>query len=154
VPHVLEFSIALILIALIATALACYDRKSVPASQTVPPRPEPAPGSARVLTGTLNVSRPARGGVEGLEIAYADNGLVRSVRVGAMNSEHKELLLTMDEFQWRRMPAAQKQEVLAAARGTWAKKMCASGPDVAYVVIRTEYGDIVGRADPQMVRVL
>lgn len=104
--------------------------------------------------GTVNVIRPPANGVEGLEIQYQRNGIVRSVRVGAMNCEHKELLLTMDDVAWRMMPNAQKQEVLAAARSTWAAKMCPSGPDIAYVVVKTEHGEIVGRASPRTVTIL
>ena len=113
------------------------------------PRPEPI---ARVEQGTVNVVRPARG-VEGLEIQYERSGIVRSVRVGAMNCEHKELLLTMDGTRWKTLTNAGKQEVLAAARSTWAAKMCPSGPDIAYVVIETEKGEIVGRADPRSVTI-
>jgi hypothetical protein len=97
--------------------------------------------------------RPNAGTVEGLEIRYGEHGLVKSVRVGAMNSEHKELLLTMDEVAWRALPNSQKQEVLTAARSTWAKKMCPDGPDIAYVVVQTEHGRIVGRADPRTVTI-
>lgn len=106
-----------------------------------------------VVTGSVSIRRPDARSVEGLEISYGDGGLVRSVRVGAMNSEHKELLLVMDEVAWRALPNSQKQEVLAAARGTWAKKMCADGPDIAYVVVQTERGDVVGRADPRSVTI-
>ena len=105
----------------------------------------------RVERGTINIVRPNPKSVEGLEIQYAQYGLVRSVRVGAMNSEHKELLLTMDTVAWQTMPNAQKQEVLAAARSTWAARMCPDGPDIAYVVVKTDSGDIVGRASPRSV---
>lgn len=107
-----------------------------------------------VASGEIQFVRPNPGSVEGLEIRYGPEALVRAVRVGAMNSEHKELLLTMDEAQWERLPNAQKQEVLAAARSTWASKMCAAGPDIAYVVLKTERGEIIGRADPHSVTVL
>jgi hypothetical protein len=107
----------------------------------------------RVETGTVTVHRPNERSVEGLEIRYGSHGLVKSVRVGAMNSEHKELLLTMDEVAWRALPNSQKQEVLTAARSTWAKKMCPDGPDIAYVVVQTEHGRIVGRADPRSVTI-
>jgi hypothetical protein len=89
-----------------------------------------------------------------LEIRYGQDALVRSARVGAMNSEHKELLLTMDELQWNRLPNSQKQEVLAAARSTWAEKICRDGPDIAYLIVQTQGGRIVGRADPHSVTVL
>jgi hypothetical protein len=117
-------------------------------------QPAAAPATAPVVKGAVNVLRPNSHTVEGLEIQYGTEGLVRSVRVGAMNSEHKELLLTMDPAAWGTMPNAQKQEVLAAARSTWAQKMCGSGPDIAYVVVKTEMGDIVGRADPHSVTIL
>ena len=105
----------------------------------------------RVERGTINIVRPSTKSVEGLEIQYERYGLVRSVRVGAMNSEHKELLLTMDTVAWTTMPNAQKQEVLAAARSTWAARMCPDGPDIAYVIVKTDAGDIVGRASPRSV---
>lgn len=105
------------------------------------------------VTGTVSVHRPSASSVEGLEIRYGEHGLVKSVRVGAMNSEHKELLLVMDEVAWRALPNTQKQEVLTAARSTWAKKMCPDGPDIAYVVVQTEHGRIVGRADPRSVTI-
>ncbi len=105
------------------------------------------------VTGTVTVHRPNAQSVEGLEIRYGANGLVKSVRVGAMNSEHKELLLTMDEVAWRGLPNSEKQEVLTAARSTWARKMCPDGPDIAYVVVQTEHGRIVGRADPRSVTI-
>lgn len=108
----------------------------------------------RVTSGEVHIVHSTPGSVEGLEIRYGADALVRSVRVGAMNSEHKELLMTMDEVQWRSLPNAQKQEVLAAARSTWAQRMCGEGPDIAYVVMKTENGEIVGRADPHSVTVL
>jgi hypothetical protein len=113
-----------------------------------------APTTAPVVKDAVNISRPYTHTVEGLEIQYEAQGLVRSVRVGAMNSEHKELLMTMDAVSWRALPNAQKQEVLAAARSTWASKMCPDGPDIAYVVLKTETGEIIGRADPHSVRIL
>lgn len=113
----------------------------------------PAPVE-RVRAERGSVIRPNVNTVEGLEIQYQRSGIVRSVRVGAMNCEHKELLLTMDEVAWNAMPNAQKQEVLAAARSTWASRMCPAGPDIAYVVIKTECGEIVGRASPRTVTIL
>lgn len=115
------------------------------------PKPVAPP---RVTSGEVEIVQANPGSVEGLEIRYAPDALVRAVRVGAMNSEHKELLMTMDEVQWRALPNAQKQEVLAAARSTWAAKMCADGPDIAYVVMKTEHGEVVGRADPHAITVL
>lgn len=126
-------------------------RKRVPAGDAVP-----APVVAKkvpVVSGTVQVVRPNTRSVEGLEIQYGAQGLVRSVRVGAMNSEHKELLLTMDSVVWSSLPNAQKQEVLAAARSTWAAKMCPDGPDIAYVIVKTDGGEIVGRADPHSVTI-
>lgn len=119
------------------------------------PKPEtPAPQpTVPVISGTMQILRPNAHTVEGLEIQYNAEGLVRSVRVGAMNSEHKELLLTMDAVAWSALPNAHKQEVLAAARSTWAAKMCPEGPDIAYVTVRTDGGEIVGRADPHSVRI-
>jgi len=119
----------------------------------VPPPPAPAPAQ-RARVGEVQLVHPKPGSVEGLEIRYSSDALVRAVRVGAMNCEHKELLLTMDAMQWSRLPNAQKQEVLAAARSTWAAKMCGDGPDIAYVVMETDRGEIVGRADPHHVTVL
>jgi hypothetical protein len=119
-------------------------------------RPAPAAPEARrvpVVSGSVQVVRPSAHSVEGLEIQYGAQGLVRSVRVGAMNSEHKELLLTMDSVVWSSLPNAQKQEVVAAARSTWAAKMCPDGPDIAYVVVKTDGGEIVGRADPHSVTI-
>jgi hypothetical protein len=109
---------------------------------------------AQVTRGSVSIVRPSTQTVEGLELRYGAEGLVRSVRVGAMNSEHKELLLTMDAIVWRALPNAQKQEVLAVARSTWAAKMCPDGPDIAYVVLKTENGEIVGRADPHRVTIV
>lgn len=114
----------------------------------------PTPESAAVVRGSVDIVRPNPTTVEGLEIRYAPDGLVRSVRIGALNSEHKELLLTMDTIAWKALPNSQKQEVLAVARSTWAAKMCPDGPDIAYVVLKTEAGDIVGRADPHSVRII
>lgn len=132
-------------VALLAVCVALARRKSSPAQPDLPP--------ARVSRGTVSVHRPDTRTVEGLEIRYDRNGLVRSARVGAMNSEHKELLLIMDEVAWRALPNSQKQEVLTAARSTWAKKMCPEGPDIAYVVVQTERGQVVGRADPRSVTI-
>lgn len=117
-------------------------------------QPSSLRATAPVVRGCVDVVRPSATTVEGLEIRYAPDGLVRAVRIGAMNSEHKELLLTMDTVAWEALPNSQKQEVLAVARSTWAAKMCADGPDIAYVVLQTEAGNIVGRADPHSVRVL
>lgn len=124
-------------------------RKHVDAAPQ-PPVPAPVP---RVRVGEVKLVRPNPRSVEGLEIRYSCDALVRAVRVGAMNCEHKELLMTMDGMQWSRLPNAQKQEVLAAARSTWAAKMCGDGPDIAYVVMENERGEIVGRADPHSVTV-
>ncbi len=118
---------------------------------TPPSTPPEMPRLVPVVTGAVSISRPQAHTVEGLEIQYGPQGLVRSVRVGAMNVEHKELLLVMDSAVWSGLPNAHKQEVLAAARSTWAAKMCPSGPDIAYVVVKTELGQIVGRADPRAV---
>ena len=109
---------------------------------------------ATVTKGSVSIVRPSTQTVEGLELRYGPEGLVRAVRVGAMNSEHKELLLTMDAIVWRALPNAQKQEVLAVARSTWAAKMCPDGPDIAYVVLKTETGEVVGRADPHRVTIV
>lgn len=122
-----------------------HDEKPVEAAPVV---------NARVTTGEVRIVHSNPGTVEGLEIRYGPEALVRAVRVGAMNSEHKELLMTMDEVLWRTLPNAHKQEVLAAARSTWAQKMCGEGPDIAYVVMKTEAGEIIGRADPHSVTVL
>lgn len=116
--------------------------------------PKPATVRSRVTAGEVALVRPNPETVEGLEIRYGQDALVRSARVGAMNSEHKELLLTMDALQWNRLPNSQKQEVLAAARSTWAEKICGAGPDIAYLTVQTEGGQIVGRADPHSVTVL
>jgi hypothetical protein len=116
--------------------------------------PQPQSPVQRAKVGEVRLVRPNPGSVEGLEIRYSADALVRAVRVGAMNCEHKELRLTLDALQWSRLPNAQKQEVLAAARSTWAAKMCGDGPDIAYVVMENERGEIVGRADPHTVTVL
>lgn len=128
--------------------------KSLFARRKAAAQPHVDEQAARVTKEEVEIIRPNIRSIEGLEIRYAADALVRSARVGAMNSEHKELLLTMDEVQWRSLPNAQKQEVLAAARSTWAAKMCPAGPDIAYVVLKTERGEIVGRADPRSVMVL
>lgn len=146
-------------VVVVLAALAVYGRSRALRPRVPVPAPlaQPAVNAAPLrvpaTTGAVSISRPNAASVEGLEITYGENGLVRSVRVGAMNSEHKELLLTMDEVAWRALPNSQKQEVLTVARSTWAKKMCPSGPDIAYVVLQTERGEIVGRADPQRVQI-
>lgn len=143
---VLAGAIFLAAVAGAAIAFALLSRRQRPRAAVREPM--------RVTSGEVQLVRPNPASVEGLEIRYSPDALVRAVRVGAMNSEHKELLLTMDQAQWQRLPVAQRQEVLAAARSTWASKMCAAGPDIAYVVVETERGDIVGRADPHSVTVL
>ena len=129
---------------------ACAAVQSPPITITA----APVATSATVIRDAISITRPHMHTVEGLEIQYGPQGLVRSVRVGAMNSEHKELLMTMDAVVWQTLPNAQKQEVLAAARSTWASKMCPEGPDIAYVILKTETGEVVGRADPHSVRIL
>lgn len=116
--------------------------------------PQPRPQFPSAITGTVDIVRPHSHTVEGLEIRYGTEGMVRSVRVGAMNSEHKELLLTMDAVAWRALPNAHKQQVLTAARTTWASKMCAEGPDIAYVIMKTEAGEVIGRAAPHSVTII
>lgn len=135
----------------IAGAVAVVRVSRRRAARTVPV-PAPAPRVNPVPT-VKEIVRTNGGTAEGLEIRYDAGSLVRSVRVGAMNCEHKELLLTMDGTRWKTLTNAGKQEVLAAARSTWAAKMCPSGPDIAYVVIETEKGEIVGRADPRSVTI-
>ncbi|HKU67269.1 MAG TPA: hypothetical protein VJP85_05810 [Candidatus Baltobacteraceae bacterium] len=149
-----EVAGALAVAAIAAGGIASRYRAK-PAAQSQPlhvPVPERAP--VRVTAGEVEFVRPNPSSVEGLEIRYGRDALVRSARVGAMNCEHKELLLTMDEQQWNDLPNAQKQEVLAAARSTWAEKICGSGPDIAYLIVQTQRGQIVGRADPHCVTVL
>ena len=153
----LEFAGTLLAAAMVAAGVAARRRtKSAVSSPAVRPAPAPSPmrQTASVTSGEVQFVRPNPGSIEGLEIRYAENALVRSARVGAMNSEHKELLLTMDEIQWNLLPNAQKQEVLAAARSTWAEKICSGGPDIAYLIVKTERGQVVGRADPHSVTVL
>lgn len=154
---VVGFEVAgMVLLAGIAAVAAAnrFSRVRVPQGATVGAVARSPVPAMRVTTDEVELVRPNPGTVEGLEIRYGSDALVRAVRVGAMNSEHKELLLTMDDLQWKSLPNAQKQEVLAAARSTWAAKMCAAGPDIAYVVMKTERGEIVGRADPHSVTVL
>jgi hypothetical protein len=149
---VLGFEVAgAVVVALAIAGAIVWRRRSPAAPQNVAPPSQVPP---RVTSGEVRIVHSTTGTVEGLEICYGPDALVRSVRVGAMNSEHKELLMTMDEVRWRALPNAQKQEVLAAARSTWAQRMCADGPDIAYVVMKTEAGQIVGRADPHHVTVL
>ena len=143
--------LALLALALIIAAFVLALRDARHAD--VVPQTAALPNVA-VDRGTVQVRRPPGEGVEGLEILYGASGLVRSVRVGAMNVEHKELLLTMDDAGWRAMANAQKQEVLAAARSTWASKMCSCGTDVAYVVVKTERGEVVGRASPRTMTIV
>lgn len=155
----LEFAGTLIAAAIVAAGVAVRRRtKAAVSTPAIAPAHAPAPSPVRqtasVTSGEVQFVRPNPGSIEGLEIRYAENALVRSARVGAMNSEHKELLLTMDETQWNLLPNAQKQEVLAAARSTWAEKICSSGPDIAYLIVKTERGQVVGRADPHSVTVL
>ena len=154
----LELAGTLIAAGIVAAGLALRRRaKPAVAARAIHPVPAPSPPvrqTASVTSGEVQFVRPNPGSVEGLEIRYAANALVRSARVGAMNSEHKELLLTMDEAQWNRLPNSQKQEVLAAARSTWAEKICKEGPDIAYLIVKTERGQTVGRADPHNVTVL
>lgn len=145
--------ILLEVVALCAGALIAYAWSQLRTANELRRRDD-APKPVRVVTGAVNIVRPQTHTVEGLEIQYGPQGLVRSVRVGAMNVEHKELLLTMDSVVWRTLPNAQKQEVLAAARSTWASKMCPSGPDIAYVIVKDEFGEVVGRADPRAVTLL
>jgi hypothetical protein len=142
---------ALLVLAVIAALGAAVFAFRVLRSRRVAAVPQPP---VQVTRGEVQLVRPNPRTVEGMEIRYGADGLVRAVRVGAMNSEHKELMLTMDGMQWNRMPNAQKQEVVAAARSTWAEKMCGAGPDIAYLVVQTEAGDIVARAGPHSVTVL
>ncbi len=153
----LALGVVLILAALVAGALLSYawcrraktaDARPAAAAE---PRVAAAPGA---VIGSIDIVRPQTHSVEGLEIKYGSRGLVRSVCVGAMNTEHKELLLTMDGLVWRTLPNAHKQEVLAAARSTWAAKMCPDGADIAYVVVKTDSGEVVGRADPHSLTIL
>lgn len=137
------------LVAFVSSRLATRRKDTIEASELVTQAREAR--TIPVVTGAVSIVRPQSHTVEGLEIQYGAQGLVRSVRVGAMNVEHKELLLVMDSVVWEPLPNAQKQEVLAVARSTWAAKMCPDGPDIAYVIVKTELGRVVGRADPRAV---
>ncbi len=151
----LEIAGSIAAAAIVAAGFAARRRSLVKPAAVLPQRAAaPVAAPVRVTSGEVQLVRPNAGSVEGLEIRYGEDGLVRSARVGAMNSEHKELLLTMDEAQWNRLPNSQKQEVLAAARSTWAEKICKEGPDIAYLIVKTERGQTVGRADPHNVTVL
>lgn len=104
---------------------------------------------------TLAASRRAviRGSVEGLEMNLDKGGVVRSARVAAMNDEHRELVLVVNRAKWEALSAAARQQAAIAARATWAAKVCNAGPDIAYVTIVTDGGDMVAQADPRSIRV-
>jgi len=104
---------------------------------------------------TLPAGRRAviRGSVEGLEMNLDKGGVVRSARVAAMNDEHRELVLVVNQAKWEALSAAARQQAAIAARATWAAKVCNAGPDIAYVTIVTDEGDMVAQADPRSVRV-
>ena len=154
-PHLVLASLTVPLTALIVACaivgVAALQRRAAGKVHVLSPAQAPFP--PRVIRGSVpcNVIRRSALSVEGLEIQYDRSNLVRSVCVGAMNSEHKELLLTMDAVQWQTLTNAGKQEVLAAARSTWAAKMCSDGPDVAALIVKTDDGTVVGRADPHSV---
>ncbi len=152
VPVPVWFLLGALAGALVALLLVRY--RSATNAPQLPTACEPAERpKPMAVKETISISRPSNQSVEGLEIRYDSRGLVRSVCVGAMNLEHKELLLTMDTVVWSTLPNSHKQEVLAAARSTWAAKMCADGPDIAYVIVKTESGDVVGRAGPRSVTI-
>lgn len=94
-----------------------------------------------------------RGSVEGLEMNLDKGGVVRRARVAAMNDEHRELVLVVNQAKWAALSAAARQQAAIAARATWAAKVCSAGPDIAYVTIVTDEGDMVAQADPRSVRV-
>lgn len=104
---------------------------------------------------TLAAGRRAaiRGSVEGLEMNLDKGGVVRRARVAAMNDEHRELVLVVNQAKWEALSAAARQQAAIAARTTWAAKVCGAGPDIAYVTIVTDEGDMVAQADPRSVRV-
>jgi len=107
------------------------------------------PSPTRLLSGVTSV----RGTVEGLEMNLDKGGVVQRARIAAMNDEHRELVLIVSGQKWVALSAAARQQAAIAARATWAAKVCSSGPDVAYVTIVTEAGDMVAQADPRAVRV-
>ena len=100
------------------------------------------------------VARAAvRGTAEGVEMNLDKGGVVKRARIAAMNDEHRELVLIVSGQKWIALSAAARQQAAIAARATWAAKVCSSGPDVAYVTIVTDAGDMVAQADPRAVRV-
>jgi hypothetical protein len=124
----------------------------------------PAPDSRAVRVETVawqppSPTQPAlshaavRGTVEGLEMNLDKGGVVKRARIAAMNDEHRELVLVVSGQKWVALSAAARQQAAIAARATWAAKVCSSGPDVAYVTIVTDAGDMVAQADPRAVRV-
>ena len=118
-------------------------------------RAEKADASWEPPSPTLAAVRRAviRGSVEGLEMNLDKGGVVRSARVAAMNDEHRELVLVVNQAKWEALSAAARQQAAIAARATWAAKVCNAGPDIAYVTIVTDEGDMVAQADPRSVRV-
>jgi hypothetical protein len=108
-----------------------------------PPSPTIVPGRRPAVKGT----------VEGLEMNLDKGGVVRRARVAAMNDEHRELVLTVSQAKWEALSASARQQAAIAARATWAAKVCGAGPDIAYVTIVTDEGDMVAQADPRSVRV-
>ncbi|MBV9270485.1 MAG: hypothetical protein JO165_05280 [Candidatus Eremiobacteraeota bacterium] len=94
-----------------------------------------------------------RGTAEGVEMNLDKGGVVKRARIAAMNDEHRELVLIVNGPKWIALSAAARQQAAIAARATWAAKVCSSGPDVAYVTIVTDAGDMVAQADPRAVRV-
>lgn len=100
------------------------------------------------------LSRAAiKGTVEGLEMNLDKGGVVKRARIAAMNDEHRELVLIVSGSKWIALSAAARQQAAMAARATWAAKVCSGGPDVAYVTIVTDAGDMVAQADPRAIRV-
>lgn len=100
------------------------------------------------------LSRAAiKGTVEGLEMNLDKGGVVKRARIAAMNDEHRELVLIVCGQKWIALSAAARQQAAMAARATWAAKVCSGGPDVAYVTIVTDAGDMVAQADPRAIRV-
>jgi len=62
-------------------------------------------------------------------------------------------VLIVSGQKWIALSAAARQQAAIAARATWAAKVCSNGPDVAYVTIVTDAGDMVAQADPRAIRV-
>jgi hypothetical protein len=85
---------------------------------------------------------------EGATQTFGPQDVLRRLRVGAMNIEHREILAVVDKKAWMSLSNGGRQAVTSMLRASWASRVCPQELDIAYLTVQTDDGEVVARAGP------